>query len=481
MTHFLGADAYGNIIWTLSLVATINSITDLGFGSAHVKRISENKDIDDCISTYAAIQLILITTMVVTAIISITTWRYFFNGFLTDTQFWLLILFVAYFGIFDLSNIAINTYNAKTEMFKSQIISFINSLVRVPLVIVLCISYSTALEIAYAYIVTALVSTIISLYLLRRDHYRWKHPTLIKSYCSFAFPLALIAIIYVASSNVDKILIGFFYANEDVAFYASSQTLMSMLAMIGIAVATLTYPYFSTMFIKGDIKSIIYFTNQAERYISIIASPIVVFIFVSSTEIVSILFGVEFSQAGDTLRLLAISTLFIMINQVYITQLIATNHPGITAKISIFSFFLNVGLMLILVPHTLFGITLVGLSYVGAAIASLASNAAALIITRIFVIKLNNMTFNKHILSHMVAGVVTGTILIILQMYIGINGFIMVVVNLLLSIILYLSILCILRELKKEDIYYILDTINYRKMKEYIVSEIYNGSGGKNG
>ena len=52
ITRYLGTDIYGSITFSFALVATFNCVSDLGFNSANVKRISEGKDLDDCFSTY---------------------------------------------------------------------------------------------------------------------------------------------------------------------------------------------------------------------------------------------------------------------------------------------------------------------------------------------------------------------------------------------------------------------------------------------
>ncbi len=65
MTRYLGTGDYGTLSWVLALVLSLNAVSDLGFTNAHIKRISEGRDINDCVSTYAAIELILTGAMVV--------------------------------------------------------------------------------------------------------------------------------------------------------------------------------------------------------------------------------------------------------------------------------------------------------------------------------------------------------------------------------------------------------------------------------
>lgn len=67
--------ALGIVGFAIAFLALFSFISDLGFGGAHIKRISEGKDLGKCIGTYAAIQLVLITTMVAVVLGGILIWK----------------------------------------------------------------------------------------------------------------------------------------------------------------------------------------------------------------------------------------------------------------------------------------------------------------------------------------------------------------------------------------------------------------------
>ena len=54
MTNYLGKDAYGNIAWVLATIGTLNVVSDLGFNSAHIKRVSEGQDESSFSSPYSS-------------------------------------------------------------------------------------------------------------------------------------------------------------------------------------------------------------------------------------------------------------------------------------------------------------------------------------------------------------------------------------------------------------------------------------------
>ena len=77
MTRSLGPSDFGILSWAFALMTAVNSISDLGFTSTHIKRISEGKDVNDCVSTYVVIQSVLLVIMVAATICAIFVWVYF--------------------------------------------------------------------------------------------------------------------------------------------------------------------------------------------------------------------------------------------------------------------------------------------------------------------------------------------------------------------------------------------------------------------
>ena len=69
---------YGVVGFAYGFVALFSIFGDLGFGAAHVKRISEGKDEGTCTATFAGIKLILTGILASAAILSIFIWRFVF-------------------------------------------------------------------------------------------------------------------------------------------------------------------------------------------------------------------------------------------------------------------------------------------------------------------------------------------------------------------------------------------------------------------
>ncbi len=160
---------YGTLSYTIAFVATFNAVSDLGFSSAHIKKMSEGADPDECISTFAAIKLVLTGLMVVLTLSSVFVWTSVFGNVLTDTSIDLILLFVLYQVLYDISSIATFTFQAKMEMAKMPLVTLVDPLVRLPLVILVAMTAGGVMELAYAYVLGAIAVVLLAMYLLFRE------------------------------------------------------------------------------------------------------------------------------------------------------------------------------------------------------------------------------------------------------------------------------------------------------------------------
>ncbi len=474
MTNYLGKDVFGNISWVLATLGTLNIVADLGFGSAHVKRISEGQDENDCISTYIVIKLFLIGIMVVFVFVALTVWNQIAGASITPEAWNLVVLFLLYFVMYDVATVAIFTYNARMETTKSQLITMVDPLIRVPLVIFVCVNHLTITDLAYAYVFAMLGVMIVAIFLLKRGSFRWKKPTLFRSYLKFALPISLISIAGAITLNLDKILIGYFDTPANVAYYSSAQTMLAVLAVVGSAVATVTFPSFSRLHSIGDLKSINEMTHAAERYISMICIPVTTLVLLFPTEVCVALFGSQFAPAGDTMRFLSLAVLLNVLNQVYSSQILGIDRPDITARIILGTFFLNVALLLVFVPTELLGVKMLGMAYTGAAIATAITAMTLFISVRVIVKRLTGTGSNPRILKHVLAAIAAGAVLVLLNTVYHFSGIIALIIFGAVTLAAFFAALVAMKEFTRWDVKYFLDIVNPSKMYSYMGKEMRN-------
>jgi len=471
MTNYLGPKVYGEIAWFLSAMASINSFADLGFNSAHIKKVSEGHDISDCFSTFVLIKMSLILGMVGLTVGILGGWVLFFGGELGSRELGIIALFVLYYVLYDISSIVTQTYIGRMESAKSQLLAFIDPLIRVPLIIFISINLMGAFDIAIAYAFTAIVVLLIAFFIFRRENIKWKKPTLVHSYVQYAMPLVFITVITALFNNFDKTFIGICGGNLEVAYFNSSQTLLYMVGIFGVSVAQLTFPSFSMQYLKGNIDEIRKISLGASRYISMISAPLVAILITFPSEVCTIILGSKFAPAADALRVLAIAAFISQLNQVPASQILAMNRTKTNAKIITVSFLIYIGLLIVLVPDSLFGLELLGLNHFGASLANLVMISSLFCMTYYAVHSTTGRMIDKRIFLHIFAAAVSSMIAYSASLFLPIGGFVTLLLFGAVLLALYLVILVVIREFRREDMNYILDVLNIKNMRSYLRDE----------
>ncbi|PNX49585.1 MAG: hypothetical protein BV457_01145 [Thermoplasmata archaeon M9B1D] len=149
---------YGVVAFAFGFVTLFSIFGDLAFGSAHIKRISEGKDLEKCVSTYAVIKITLTGLLASITILSIAIWRYVFGrGFETPLHEQAIYLLLAYYVLYNLSQVFTITFNAKKEIAKVQIPTLLFTLTRVFITIFVAYFGLGILALAYTYILGEII------------------------------------------------------------------------------------------------------------------------------------------------------------------------------------------------------------------------------------------------------------------------------------------------------------------------------------
>lgn len=471
LTNYYDETVYGTIIWTLSFVAIFNSITDMGFSSAHIKRISEGKDLSDCVSTYVVIKVALVIAMVIITLSSVFVWTSILGKTFEDISLDIILMFILYYALLDLSTIASHTFTARQEMAKLPLVTMTDPLVRVPLVAIGSVLTVSIIELSLAYLASAVAILTVASWLLLREKIKWKKPTLIRSYAMFTAPLVVLSLVGVANSYMDKLLLGVFYTESEVGIYSAPQAFLAVFAIIGTAVSTLTYPSFSKYHSEGKVEMIRKVTREAERYIMMISLPITLLIIMFPSEICTILIA-NFKDSADVIWIMAITNLLLMLNSVDSSQIIAVDRPDISMRITIITFVINIIGIILLVPDSSFLGFGLGMSFVGVALAILIGRTVSFIITRYVVWKLTGTTVNPRLGYQLIAGLVVVGVLLCLPQLFTITRWYSLVLYGLITLGVYIGTLVALREFTRKDFDYFLSILNLKEMFKYFKEEL---------
>jgi O-antigen/teichoic acid export membrane protein len=274
--------------------------------------------------------------------------------------------------------------------------------------VVIALAGLGALQLSYAYVAGRSTMMIVALFLLRRSEVRWHRPTLVRSYLRFALPVSLTVFCTSIALNINTVFVQWFGARSEVGYFSSGFALLGIFGFIGVAVSTLSFPEFSRLHSTGDTVGIRRITLDAERYISMVGTPVLMVIALFPREIAVLLLGTQFVNAGDPMRFLAIARFISMLGQAGMPPINAVNRPGVLAKIVSFTLVLNIFLLFTFVPASFLGFGMLGMSYLGAALVSVIVASVTLAAVHLTMWRLTGTGFNTRILVHLLCAGVSG-------------------------------------------------------------------------
>jgi len=496
-------EALGIIGFAMSFLALFNIVADLGFGSAHVKRISEGKDLGTCIGTFATIKICLTGLMVTLVFVFIFIWKNILQrDFYDTTTESIIFVFIAYYIFSNLFFIPLYTFTGTREVAKLKIPSILGRMFKVPLAIIVTLAGVSTLgttmniapainwpqflqplqqffaahavgSLALTYVIDMAVVFFVGMWFLRK--YPIKKPSLVffKSYFSFALPIMLITIIELISTNIDKVMIGYYWTSIEVGYYFSVQQILQFIFILSGAVGIVLFPTISKYHSLQNMSMVRKTTRLAERYISMVVVPVVVFIIVFAKPIINVMLSSAFSPATPVLISLTIYAFVLGLNMPFISLVSGINRPGIAAKIGFAICGTNIFLNYLFVPKdgllSAFNIN----GPTGAATATLISALVGFFGLRFAAKRLIGMKFiQTHTPRHVIAGLIAAVVLLLFNSIFLVSRWYHLMVFAGACLLIYLGILYILKEFNKRDLKFFLDILQPKKMLKYISSEL---------
>ncbi len=495
-------EVLGIIGFAMAFLALFNIIADLGFSQAHVKRISEGKDLGTCIGTYAAIKLILTSLMVTVVFAAVYIWKNFFNrGFTDATTESVILVFVVYYIFLNLARIATVTFQGRREIAKRQVTGIFENIVKVPLEILVAlagvsivgvasiapaVNWPTFLQalqqfiaihaigsFAMTYVFAVMTTFFVGMWLLRK--YPIKKPSfnLFKSYFSFALPIMLISVIGVISVNIDKIMIGYFWTSVEVGYYFTVQQILQIILVFSSAIGIVLFPTLSKHHSSKNLKKLKETTHLAERYISMIMIPPIVVIIIFVKPVIDIMLSSAFLPAASVLVTLTIYAFITALTMPHSSLIHGINRPGMTAKIGFAICVANISLNYLFIPRegllSSFGIN----GPTGAAVATVVSSLVGFFGLRLAAKKLTGIRLlRSHTPRHIIAGLIMAGMLYYIDSLLSLIRWYHLLVFAGIGLAIYLGVLFVLNEFKKQDLMFFLDMLHPKEMLSYIKSEL---------
>ncbi len=484
LARSLGPAAYGDFGFILSLTLITKMVFIIGMNPAVSKYISEQKDkAREIYRQGLKIQLFFITICIL--------FYFFFSGFIAQMfhdPALKEIIFLSSFITLTLGLYAIATkgFLNGVRLFRYQAIAeIIHSLLKVVLVFILVYFGFGILGAVFAYVLAPLVAFAFASIIIKRrfskkrinkeDHEVHGTQTTQKSQATqpiqttqknklelhnpfdkwalikFSLPITFFYLLITLTMEMGLLSVkSILISNTLTGFYTSAVTLSRVTHSLFAALPMTMLPSISAAFANSDFSLIKRYINQSMRYSMIILFPLTIIISTHAKQIISLIYSSQFIEAAAPLSILVFGFTFLAFFMTQCSFLQGVNKPNLAMLFA----FLAAGLAWLL------NITLIpkyGLS--GAAMAMTLTALLSLIVISVYVYhKFKTLINFGSFLNITIASL----IIYLVSLYWKLPGNYFVI-SIFLLLILYLVLLFVFGEIRKEDKQLVLSLLKINK------------------
>ncbi len=475
--RYVGLEVYGIFSYALSFLGLFSFILDMGFSSANIKRLNEGIDFDEGITVYFIIKVILSVLFVLIVLSTIFIWIYVFHkGFQTVYEEYAIFILIFYYILQSFINYYQSVFTASIKAAIVSLPILIESLFRNSLYIILSVYMVKFLVNKDQFsLIMAMVSVMayaiyLSIYFPYAKRWRFKKPSkdLFMKYITFAIPVSITGALGAVATNINNIYIQFFWGLVSVGAYSSILKIVSYVTVFSTALVSMLYPTLSSLNFNGNIEEYNRTLLNSEKYISLSIMPLVIFMIVFSWQVLNLWSG-ELIPYSSILIVFSLMVYINSINSPYSIHFNAVGNPRFIAYTSIINLIIIVILNTILIPKNF-----LSLGALGAALANFIASLMIMIVVRLKTYKSIGIFGNRELIGQFLGAVITSLILYLISPHFPTTPFWSLFIWLIFSYLLYFLILYLLRILKREDLEFMMDVINPKKMYSYIKDEIKN-------
>ncbi len=432
LARYLGTVGFGKYNFVFAYLAFFSVITDLGLPTILIREISQNKSMTPkLIGNAYVIKLILTAFAFVLSLIIVSFMP------LADMA---IYVYIAAFTIIFLSFTDLYTviFQANLRMEYNIAAKLIFKCLSGGLILWIISAKGTLMHVIIALVLSEMVKTLISYYYSRKfvrplfeiDFKLWKY--LIKE----ALPIAFSSVIMIIYFRIDVVMLSIMQGDAAIGLYSAAYKLSEPLLLIPGALITSLFPIMSSS-VRSSRDTLVRTYILSFRYLLIFALPIAIGTMFMANKIIFSVYGVEFKDAANALKILIWTLPFSSVNLVLLHLLVSIGKQKLNTVSHTLCAIANIVLNLILIPI---------LSYNGAAIATVVTNAILFMISFYFVSKhLHVLSLHNIVIKPVISSLIMSIFIIY---FVNLNLFLLIS----FAVIVYIITLFILKGFQREDI-----------------------------
>ena len=369
LVRVLGVENFGLLAFATATIAYFNIITDYGFNLTATREISIHRDNKDkVIEIFSSVMIIKFILMIVSFFL-LTIIVFSFQLFLNHWE----VYFLTFGTVVGRVLFPIWFFQGIERM---KYITYINITIRFLFTISIFVFIHVQSDYYIVPLITSIGSIIAgtwSLYLVKKEFqvsFKFQSRAILKIALIEGWYIFLSQLKITLFSNTNTVILGILAGNQAVGYFAAAEKLIRSLASLQVPITQSLFPYISKE-IKINKEKTITKILTISKVGSFIYIVILVFIFIFSKEIITVIFGENMSESAIVLKILLLMPLSIFLNNMFGTQILLNlGRDKIFFKVLLATAILNI---LLVIPLTLL------YSYIGTSISVMISEIFLLV------------------------------------------------------------------------------------------------------
>lgn len=469
VARILGPNVLGTVAFGLAFVSMFLVVSDLGLSSAHLKLISEGQDEAKCNGTFARLKIMLIGLYVIVVIGFYLGQKHIFGvQFESPDHDYVIMIYLALTTISQIYSIPTSTFAAKTEQAKQDFPTIIQIFIyQVLRVIVAFLGYKAIAQ-SVSNLVAVILVLPIYIYLFKDNPFGKYDKELAKKYFNISIPVFVVLIAQTIIYSTDRVILQYLTNTDEVGYYTAGFSLSQFVRLIESSAGILFFPFFSKNIAEREYEKINSSIRKYERFNLSFILPAVFYIMIFAEFVVSVALGHKFIKTPPILAVITLSMFVSLISLSYINIISAKGLFKQSAIVYVF------GAIFFLIVSFLFASPFFfNLRGIGISLSLLLTNLFFGIVFMIYSKKEMKMIKIFQGKYHLVYGIIYSAICYLIYQLFTLNLF----GNIIASIVFfagYFGFAMLFKIISFEDWKMTLEIINFRKMYNYVNSELKN-------
>ncbi|MFC1915614.1 flippase [Chloroflexota bacterium] len=436
IARILGAANYGVFSFAIVFTSLFGILTNLGMNELIIREVARDKDKASKYSGNTVVMRLILSVIVIALIITTIN----LMNYPRET-----VLVVSIFGFYtiltSLAAIFRVTFRAFERMEYEALVSVIAKLISFSLGMAVLFAGYGVVQLAFVFLFAGVAELLISFLIcvakfarprLEADWGFWKQSLRI----SFPFILSnAFTLIYI---RIDTVMLSKMKGDAVVGWYNAAYNLVLALEPVVFLFMTAVFPVMAQLFISSK-ESLKMSYEKSFKYLLILGLPMSVGLVALADRIILFLYAEGFTPSITALQIVGWYLLLVCMSRPILYLLVSINRQGWMAFIAGMGAFANIGLNLLLIPP---------LSYVGAAIATIATQSLVIVISWLVAARyLFKLPVHRIILKPLIASVLMGGIVYQLNQVAEVNLFLLIT----LGAVLYFVLIWLMKTFSAED------------------------------